>query len=644
MAAEVKVKRKKRDAVPPRTDAGFEESQVRLKAVFDDALIGIAISDMQGKAIQVNQCLQDMLGYSEAELRNLQFMQVSHPDDIERHQVFVSEIMQGKRDKFTLEKRYIRKNGEIMWGRLNASLVKDPKGKPLFVISMLEDITASKLREEDLRQTREVLQRLVDVSPVVIFSADPYPPHSARYISRNVEAILGYTDEEYYTDSSFWIEHIHPDERQSALLANLHLTSAGRVDFEYRFLHADGTYHWIHESSVLTRDEQAQPLEILGSFMDITRSRMDRQVLEESEERYRTLADAAHDLIYVVAKDDTVLYVNRYALQALGKSIEDVIGKPRSALFIDEDAESQAASLKKVFEMGVSHYYESHTSFRYGKIWLGTQLVPLRNQEGEFYAVLGISRDITERKLVEDDLQKAVEREKELSELKSRFVTKTSHEFRTPLSTILSSAELLEHYGHRWPENKRLEHLHRIEDTVKGMTTMLDDIIQLGRINAGKLENAPVLLDLVEVCEDMVEEMQLGDHDQHPIQFSKNQEAVQAYLDVKLLHQIFTNLLSNAMKYSPAGSPIVFSLATDDHLAVCKVTDRGIGIPADEVNILFEPFHRAINAAEYPGNGLGLAITREAVLTLGGEISVESTLGEGTTFQVVFPLWSPEGS
>ncbi|MDJ0592345.1 MAG: hybrid sensor histidine kinase/response regulator [Pleurocapsa sp. MO_226.B13] len=249
-------------------------------------------------------------------------------------------------------------------------------------------------------------------------------------------------------------------------------------------------------------------------------------------------------------------------------------------------------------------------------------------------------------------LNNALKQEKKLNELKSRFVTMASHEFRTPLASILSSAELLEHYSHKWSEEKKLSHLYRIQSSVKHITELLNDVLLLGKADAGKLKLSPSRFNLFQFCQELVAEIQLTTTT-HQINFQvencspasdceQKSKGDLVCMDEKLLRQILTNLLSNAVKYSPESDKVDFSLTYQSKQAVFQVRDFGIGIPPEEQNLLFESFHRAVNVGSIPGTGLGLPIVKRAVDLHGGTISIASQLGLGTTFTVALPYLAAE--
>ena len=249
-----------------------------------------------------------------------------------------------------------------------------------------------------------------------------------------------------------------------------------------------------------------------------------------------------------------------------------------------------------------------------------------------------IGRDITERKQVEAEMQKALQQERELNELKSHFISVASHEFRNPLSSIQISADLLEAYGSSFTEKEKLRHFHHIQDAVQQMVTLLDDVLILGKVDAEKEEFNPIAVDLEGLCRCFVEDMQMIDENQHQISFICQGSCTEDCVDPKLLRHIFANLLSNALKYSPFNSTIYFLLTLREAEAIFEIQDQGIGIPAEDQPRLFETFHRARNVNDLPGTGLGLSIVKKYVDLHGGTISFYSRIGLGTTFQVTLPL------
>lgn len=237
-----------------------------------------------------------------------------------------------------------------------------------------------------------------------------------------------------------------------------------------------------------------------------------------------------------------------------------------------------------------------------------------------------------------EEIRRAYEKERELSELKSRFVSMASHEFRTPLSTILSSISLVEKYNDPAQAEKRNKHIERIKATVKNLTEILNDLLSLGKLEEGKMEAIPTVFNLVPFAEEMTEEMQAVAKEGQKITYSHSGQTDEVCLDKHLLRNILMNLLNNAIKYSTEGKEIIFTTQVDDSTLLLKVTDKGIGIPDSDKHHLFDRFFRAQNATNIAGTGLGLNIVKKYLDLMNGSIDYVSDLDKGTTFIVKIPF------
>lgn len=257
---------------------------------------------------------------------------------------------------------------------------------------------------------------------------------------------------------------------------------------------------------------------------------------------------------------------------------------------------------------------------------------------------LHLQQEICDRQLAEEQLRameaqlrEALVQEKELSELKSRIISTISHEYRTPLTTIISSAELLENYRHKLDEDKQFKHFRRIHASVEHMTALINDVLFINKAEFEKLEFQPAPLDLVKFVGELVDEMQVAATEKHRIIFTTIDECRECYLDAKLLRQILSNLLSNAIKYSPKGGRVYLQLTCESNKAIFSCSDEGIGIPLTDQRNLFDSFSRGSNVGTIGGTGLGLSIVKKCVELHGGEIAVHSEVGVGTTFTIALP-------
>jgi PAS domain S-box-containing protein len=372
--------------------------------------------------------------------------------------------------------------------------------------------------------------------------------------------------------------------------------------------------------------------------------------LLETRGRYCALFNSAADSIFVHEftedhKPTTFTEVNDAACEVLGYTreellqlgVKDIIPPPK----ICDDVVFQKFKDKdrRLFE--IEHIAKDRSSHPV------EVRVNIFEVNGKLIG-MGVARDITQRKKAEAELKAALEQQRELAELRSQFISMVSHEFRTPLSSILLSAELIEEQPSNVSRDVSDRRFKRIKDGIKRMTQLLEDILIIGKMEAGKMEFNPASCDLEALCLDLMDEIAPNSDGIKRIDFSiKTIEGglkeVQA--DERLMRHILSNLLSNAVKYSAKDTTVKFEI--DDLKAnnsektrsiTLTIQDCGIGIPSEDLPKLYETFHRAKNVKLVPGTGLGLAIVKNCVNLHGGEITVDSVVGVGTTFTVTIPL------
>ncbi|MEH2114305.1 hybrid sensor histidine kinase/response regulator [Nostoc sp.] len=238
----------------------------------------------------------------------------------------------------------------------------------------------------------------------------------------------------------------------------------------------------------------------------------------------------------------------------------------------------------------------------------------------------------------EERTRQALAKEQELNELKSNFVAMVSHEFRTPMTTIRTAVDILEYNSDKLTDDRKTKYFDRIQNAINQMLHLLDEILFLSKTEAAKLEYKPTLLNLENFCSELTDILQINAGSQHTIIFTCEGESTQAQMDEDLLNCILTNLISNAIKYSPQHNTIWFDLICKDRLAIFQVRDRGMGIPLKDQARLFQTFYRASNVGVIQGTGLGLTIVKKCVELHGGHIQLESEQGIGTTVIVTLPL------
>jgi len=432
-----------------------------------------------------------------------------------------------------------------------------------------------------------------------------------------------------------------------------------------------------------------------GIVHDLSLEKKAAHELNLEKERAQQYLDIANTMIIVIDKDGLVELINNKGCEVLGYPEKDIIGKNWFDLIVPE---IHRTPLKLLFsrmmegELGSLEYFESEIKTHNGE----RRLIAWRNalikdDEGRITSSISSGVDITEQRAAEDriirlnaeleqrvdqrteelanavnqllninkkleheiqerraieaalrhseqELRRAYEKEKELSELKSRFVSMASHEFRTPLSAVLSSADLIEVYTKEEQQDKRLRHTNRIKASVANLTGILNDFLSLSKLEEGKVGVQPVQFQLFEFIEETTEELTgLLKPGQHILNDLPTAD-ISLYLDRKVLKNILFNLISNAIKYSDPDTQINCQLLVRHNMLHIAVKDQGIGIPKEEQQYVFTRFFRAHNAENIQGTGLGLNIVKRYVELMGGNINFESDLGTGTTFRCVIPI------
>jgi PAS domain S-box-containing protein len=368
--------------------------------------------------------------------------------------------------------------------------------------------------------------------------------------------------------------------------------------------------------------------------------RSSQEALQASQKRFRSAFAGSPAVMSLSRLRDGVIYeVNDAFLNATGYSREEVIGHSSVELGLWTNPAERDELVRDIYQEGSVRGREVSIRLQDGTqrtLLMAAELVDIDGEP----SILAASLDLSERKQVEQQLRRALAKERELGELKSNFVSLVSHEFRTPLEAILSSAEILERYHDRLGPDHRRRQVGAIQKSVRRMAEMMNEILLLGRFEAGRVEFTPAPLDLPAFQQRVRDEIVAANHTRDPqIELKAEGDLSDACGDEGLLGHVFTNLLSNAVKYSPPRSLIAFTVRREGMDAVFEVRDSGCGIPASDQRRLFQSFHRGSNVGPNSGTGLGLVTVKRCVDRHGGSISFVSREGEGSTFSVRLPLF-----
>lgn len=617
-----------------RIQVALRESEERCRSLIETTSDWVWEVDENAVYTYVSPQVRDILGYQPEAVLGQTFFKLMPEAEAER----ISELLLARfreHEPFVcLENSNLHQRGELKVLETSGVPFFDATGNFKGYRGISRDITVRKQAEFALRESEARFRLLAENSTDLI--SRHAPDGTYLYVSPASYTLLGYEPEQLLGKSGFSL--LHPeDSRAIAHIYKKALRVPDIYTFTYRVRHRKGHYIWL-ESTIRSIWDEANHtiIEIHASSRDVTQ----RKQAEESNALLATAVRHAADVIEIMDAEGRFLYVN--------PAFETITGFTQAeALAQTPDSLLNPNPYDKVLYQLIWQTVSS------GQIWQGrltgrrkddslydqeVTISPVLNTASELTHYVAVKRDITERKRVEAELQKALQKEMELGELKSRFVSMTSHEFRTPLTIILSSAKLLQDYSHKWPDEKKMTHLQRIQLAGKRMTQLLDDVLILGKVDAGKLQCSPTSLDLMHFCQELVSEQLISDNYQHLIDFVHPDYCLDACMDEKLLQRIFGNLLSNALKYSPVGSTVRFELSYQAGYAIFQVQDQGIGIPIADQAQLFESFHRATNVGTIPGTGLGMTIVKKCIDLMAGSINVISEVGMGTLVTVALPL------
>ena len=405
-------------------------------------------------------------------------------------------------------------------------------------------------------------------------------------------------------------------------------------------------------NSSARKDANGKIIGVVGVGQDITELAQKRSETESILKELRQLIQTANAPIFGIDNEGHVNEWNQTSEKITGFKKEDVLGKNLVQTYITEDYRE---SVKKVLDDALigkeTANYEFPLFTKNGqRVMVLLNSSTRRGANGEITGVIGVGQDITELAGYRNELEKkvyqrtiklnkALLQEKELNELKSKFVSTASHEFRTPLSAINFAAGSIKKYWAKMEPIMIEKKLDKIEDQVVHMTKLLDDILIVGQADAGKFKNNPAHINFGNFIDEIIEEVYNSQKESHEILLidAEGLKKSNIFIDEKLGRNIFINLISNAIKFSPNAKKVCIELASKKNYIIISIIDYGIGIHKSELKNIFQPFARGHNVDLIPGTGLGLSIAKEAIEAIEGEIIVNSTIGSGTSFIVKIP-------
>ena len=618
-----------------RTEAALRRTNDTLQALVKASPRAIVMLDRAGNVKIWNPAAEQMFGWTEAEVLDRP-NPIGLGDQRSDYATIQTNVLQGTTYS-RLEFRQQKKDGTPIDVTFSAAPLPSGDREASGLVAVIADITEQKQQAEQVRLLQSVVVNTNDA--VIITEAEPIDAPGPRiiYVNEAFTRITGYRPDEVLGKTPRILQGAKTDPAELHRI-RMALSRWEPVTVEVINYRKDGTEFWNEFSIVPVADQTGFYTHWISVQRDTTGRKRVEQALRQSEERFRSLIENALDIIMILDLDGTIGYVSPSIEKVLGYAVTELVGKNINEFIHPDDWTKTRARLSNTMQYPeLTRPIEFRDRHQDGS-WRILEAIsqPFVDNSATIRVMVN-ARDITERKRL-DEVRLALEREKALSALKTRFFSMASHEFRTPLSTALAAAQVLENSQSDWDNTeKRLRNLHRIQDSVRNMVQLLDDILTINRAETGNLSVHPKLLELEPYCRHFIEEMQLNAGAHHTLIFTCQGTACPIYLDEKLLRSVLSNLLSNAIKYSPQGGDVRLTLEFQQDAVLVGVKDQGIGILPEDQKHLFEPFHRGKNVRTIPGTGLGLVVVKKYVDLHQGTIQITSEVGQGTACLVTFP-------
>jgi PAS domain S-box-containing protein len=541
-------------------------------------------------------------------------------------------------DDYTFRWLNREQNGYV-WIRTRRRIIKDLNNEPVFIIGTSEDITESRQQAFELEKQKEQYGFLLQTLDQVVFRLSNQGVW--EFLSPSWETLTGHSLEHSagHSYKKFIPAHALPELEKTILRLLNGLQQ--QCDIRTKMLHSNGNAYWYRLLAKNVTDENNHVSGIFGTLENVHQKYQAEILLQESNEQLNIIFNSTNEIMFTIDLEENRIEQVNESIALLGYSTtewmlglqENAEHIPQLQMLLELAAKNNNQVNNKLIQLH-NRTHEKQLYFEYS-----SNAFNFKNKK----YLLCILKDVSERENLLQELEQSLENEKEISGLKSMFISMASHQFRTPLTVIQSSVELMEIYLEKLvPEEQQpyLRQTEKITTEINRLQDLMNDVLLLGRADANRTPFHPEKTSLLALCKQSAAKynLQLPVNRQVLIELVGTEEPVE--IDVKLMSHVVENLLSNAIKYSQK-EHVLIQLNYYNHLIDLHVADKGIGIPEEELNNIFQPFYRTANTAEIQGTGLGLVVVKEYVELHGGKIAVISKLDAGTTVTITLPIQQP---
>lgn len=660
----------------------LKQSEERFRAFYELNLVGLAITSPEKGWLHINQGLCSMLGYPEEELKNMTWSELTHPDDLDADTQHFEQMLAGRINGYEMEKRFIAKDGTIVFARLVVRCVRKERGEINYVVAMVEDITTAKIIEKELIRKEEQFRFLVENQRELVVSFDM--EFHLLYANPAYCQTFGKAEEELAKSNFMPLIHEDDQQRVKASLQRLQ-EPPHSARHEERAYTVQG-WRWFDWQVEATLDESGKIAATVAVGRDITVQKEAEIALAKSHEEWVNAMDFFEDAICLFDLNENILRANRAFYQLTNTTPEKSIGKNINTV-LHPNGETQTCPVCRAWqeERDEIIVMESDHPDNQAGSPIEVMVRMIRDKEGKPVSVLMGIHDLTRQRKTEDELRshrdnlehlvlertveiedgrkalinlledmtaakeelrQANERLHELDRLKSMFVACMSHELRTPLNSIIGFSSILldEWLGSVNDEQKK--NLASILRSGKHLLALINDVIDISKIEAGTIEENIDNFDIIDLFEEADESLR-EIAESKGLRLITKKISCPMHTDRRRLLQVVLNLLSNAIKFTHEGE-IHFSalLMKKTETIEIAVRDTGIGIHEADLDKLFMPFSRLHDSgkSQYPGTGLGLYLSHKITTDiLGGSMRAESTVGQGSIFRIIMPINKTSG-
>ncbi len=614
--------------------AQLRESEEKYRMISQNSSDCICLHSTEGKFEFVSPSSIEVLGYTPEELKNIGLADFIHEDYRSLLRDELMKVVKGEEKRTSIVYKAYSKGGSAEWLETIAGAIYDDEtGRALYIQTSTRNVTDRIEAQTKLKESQERYKLITENSNDIVSLMDPTGKYV--FISPSIKDTMGYDSEELLGRNT--AEFIHPDDLEmiASSMGEVLENKTKGSSATFRFKHKSGEWRWIKATGGVILDDDGNIIYLRSNKTDITDRKVTEDKLKKQEEQYKLVSENSGDVIALHDLYGQLTFVSPSCYRMVGLTVEETMAiNDFVGLVHPEDRKK----IKDAFIDTIKNTRkDTIASIRLKRktgnfLWVGVSLSAVLDEDGRTKYVQTSTRDISE-------IMKVIDKERQLNKLKSSFISMASHEFRTPLTTIQSSNELISMYldSSKEPVDTKLsKHVLRIRTELERLNSLLKDVFTLGRLDVGKARLNKDITSLTGIVKQVVLENSVSFKDRG-IAINTVGEERQVKLDSQLISHVLSNLINNALKYSQGEKNPVVTIHYEVNRIEIHIKDFGIGIPKKDQEGLFESFSRASNVGDIEGTGLGLVIVKQFVEMHGGTISYQSKMNKGTTFKVVIP-------